>query len=536
MKDLQEVICMSLTPRHEYYLLLSIIEVGLNLAQQHCTPQDVTELQAFKKLVSENLLPKIQHSEEKQSFKHFIDEYKSSLFELFSRLFQISPAMKNFDFLFSDKKLNKSLKNKTALESGELIQDHTNLKLKDYVKKRGEEFKEPISPRGNHSRQHTFYKSPPTSPLPTRRPLPAHEKKTIEDKGFTTLGGYFEALFSIDDEKASKFIVDLVRKKDKHTFAQILQIFNLACKNRKISQVLSEHLSEDEMLAVYSHLLKFEPLETWCRSDNLLPQLFLAKQEQVAFKESTWEQISSLSPFIARINIDIENYTTQQIDFQAEPEDISNLQDQFRHVLQYLLSPDRFPPLMQRFLKLAYADLARKCPTPEEAMRMFLAFILLRFINPVFVEKASPQDSQSQIIQRRILTNALQSISSPSSCTESLTGERHVQRDIFYPVTKDEAFRRSIHHLLSTGLQLENTITEHGCSAQSEPELSEDQGILILGKLVDEFFPLKLKNARIVESRSEDKKPNIQTFFERMGTSPRDDGSPISASASLSLV
>lgn len=48
MKDLQEVICMSLTPRHEYYLLLSIIEVGLNLAQQHCTPQDVTELQAFK--------------------------------------------------------------------------------------------------------------------------------------------------------------------------------------------------------------------------------------------------------------------------------------------------------------------------------------------------------------------------------------------------------------------------------------------------------------------------------------------------------
>ncbi|WP_133139834.1 hypothetical protein [Legionella genomosp. 1] len=512
---------MRLTPLHEYHILMAMIE----FAKQCCSPEEITSL--IDKSEIKNMLLLMQNSEKhNELFKSQTVRTKRILFALLYQIFQISPEILDFGSFFTDKNLEKVLKGKSTKESTkestELIQKYVNTRLGEATGINHSQTSEPSSPRGQFTSPFTLYNSCPKSPPLSQRTGPNSEKNGIEllsRKGFTTIEDFFEGLFSIDKKKTAEFILNLARRKDK-VFTQAFEIFQHAeGQTRQISEILADQLSDDEMLTVYKHLLRYEELMTWCRGNNLLIQLLqlrLGKEEHAGFKQFILEQTSTLTSFFRNLNINEKTYSVGRADFQATPGAIESLQQQFKIVMENILSPARFPPVVQKFLKLAYFDLRQKDSDLGNSQRIFLAFILLRFINPVIFREKMSTDNSSLKIYLSILYNAIQSISSPSSDKEPIQGERNVQIEVFDPVTRDENYRQMIYQQIFTGLQLETAAqTQELLTNPAEQAGTENHSLEVLGKLVDDFFGLKLKENGHIEPRSEGRR-KAQSIFKAL--------------------
>ncbi|MCL9685385.1 hypothetical protein [Legionella maioricensis] len=433
----------------------------------------------------------------------------------------------------------------------------------------------------NKTRAISFYKSSGNSQIETPRPAPSAEltrkrstsalagKKNVlptlsavpmlsipAKKNENTLEGYFNDLFTCDREKATLFVLSLVRTKDVTKFSWGIQVLNEACDktNKQIADVLINNLSQSELLNVFDELLKGEKSDSWCRGNKLLPiliQQYMAKEECQGFKDFLWTTLYALAKPIS--NIKVQQRASMAMtpeSFSAETADISSLQQEFSTVMKSMLASKNFPPLIQKFLSLAYADLAQREDIHNEndnRMRTFLGFILLRFINPIIQQEANKHlaNQNLKMWYMKILPAAIQSLSailsnaSSSINPDGLDEEETLQEAIFDPVTKNKSLRTELFEIIRTGFvlvdptaksseDLENPSEEKPKRTYSSITLNVTQCIRQLSELLkaEEFSGLNFKPNGSVTPRQEGPKPHVMSIFAPLSSDEdKDDNS-----------
>ncbi|KTD34291.1 hypothetical protein Lmor_1688 [Legionella moravica] len=342
-----------------------------------------------------------------------------------------------------------------------------------------------------------------------------------------SLADYFNELFSCDFEKATHFVLSLVKTKDKKKLIWGVRVLNEAChkSNKQIAALLTAHLSEAELLTVFAELLKEETDESWCRGNKLLSMLiqqFLAHEESNEFKKKIWESVLSLSSSFSQIKVkQRESMLLTPEGFDAEPMDVETVQSKFASVVSAILSPKMFPSLIQKVLSLSYFDLLRReepSNADEPRLRKLLALILLRFINPIIYEQAQLlTDSTMKMWYLKILPTAIQSLSSPLSIKSRTDDESQSLQDmIFAPVTKDHRIRETIGQMILTELCLDSIAAKSkDTTTQSKSVLDITECLKELNDLLqqEQFSGLSFKAKGNVTPRKDVQKPLIQTFF-----------------------
>ena len=364
-----------------------------------------------------------------------------------------------------------------------------------------------------------------------------------------TLEGYFNDLFACDEERASQFVLSLVRTKDKTKFSWGIQVLNEASNknNKQIADVLINNLSESELLNVFDELLKGEASDTWCRGNKLLPiliQHYMAKEECRKFKDFLWTSLFSLAKPISNIQVQQRVSMVMTPDsFTAETGDIISLQKEFSAVMKNMLDPKKLPPLMQKLLCLAYSNLAQRKDVHNKNnnhMRVFLGFILLRFINPIVQQEANgySMDQNLKMWYMKILPAAIQSLSSPLNNTNTTPDkEKTLQEEIFDPVTKNTSLRTELFGIIRTGFNLVDPSDEEDAEQHSRTQSLVDLDIpACIRELNDllkaeEFSGLSFKSNGSVTPRRDDLKPSIMSFLPH---APSSDDENDEANSSLS--
>ncbi|ASQ45127.1 hypothetical protein [Legionella clemsonensis] len=387
---------------------------------------------------------------------------------------------------------------------------------------RGDEEKPPLSKREVYTRERTisFYRQPPLDKLHSG--ATSSTKIVTKKEQSNTFESFFNDLLTSDREKATQFILSLVRAKIPKQYAWGVRALDLGAdkNNSEIAKLLLEKLSHSEMLSLLKHLLSQESLSTWCRGNRLLYQLiqqFFEQKEGKDFRDLVWKELFSLNPFITKIKV------MQRASIQGKPDnfdagqtDIQALQSQFKEVLKNiiaLLLTEKFPPLMKEFLKLAYIDLASKSTDANEVRRSFMAFILLRFVNASIIHRAMliPEQYQKMWYQN-ILPGAIQSLcSSVTSMREGESGKRDLQIEVFDPITKDLDYRKELYNLIFEDLE-QNLPEKQELPIEPIPEVSLTE----LNEMLKnpEFSGLHFKKTGLVVSpRREEPKVNVQTLF-----------------------
>lgn len=344
-----------------------------------------------------------------------------------------------------------------------------------------------------------------------------------------SLTAYFNDLFSCDSEKATLFVLSLVRPKNTKNYSWGVRVLNEACdkNNKQIAAVLMNHLSETELLKVYDELLREEKDDTWCRGNKLLfllIQQFLASGESKEFKERIWSTLLTLSDSFCTIKVkQRESMALTPDSFKAEQSDIEALQSNFMKAINVILSPKQFPSFMQSVFNLCYSDLVRRDvdnTTEEEHLRKFIGFILLRFINPIIYEEAQHlTDPNLKMWLLKILPVAIQSLASPlNSKVTSAEDNETLQDVIFEPITKSMKHRKEIYRMVAKELNLGSIVAmPHNTEIQETPPLDVLTCISQLNDMLQEQFSgLSFKSNGIITPRKEAlKKPLVQTFFDR---------------------
>ncbi|MBL7481783.1 hypothetical protein [Legionella bononiensis] len=355
-----------------------------------------------------------------------------------------------------------------------------------------------------------------------------------------SLEDYFNELFSCDLEKATQFVLSLVKPKDKRKFTWGVRVLNEACdkSNKQIAALLMTHLSETEFLAVFTELLKEETDQSWCRGNKLLSQLIqqlLAHEDCKEFKKKVWGTVLTLSDSFSKIKVkQRESMVLTPDSFDAEQVDIKTVQNNFFSVVRTILSPKEFPILIQKVLTLSYADLMRReegqSSTDDSQLRKLLALILLRFINPIIYEEAQLlTDTNMKMWYLKILPAAIQSLASPISLRSLMDDEPQSLQDmIFVPVTKDDRKRKKIGQMIATALNLGSIVAvPKDTASNNKNALDVSECIKELNDLLkqEQFSGLSFKPNGNVTPRREVQKPLVQTFFASSSDSDTDTSS-----------
>jgi hypothetical protein len=257
----------------------------------------------------------------------------------------------------------------------------------------------------------------------------------------------------------------------------------------QIAEVLINHLTTEELIAVFSELFKLEKQLTWSRGNQLfftLMRCYLTGEEVVKFKESLWNELYSLADPISKITIKQRaSMILHPNGFSADGQHINQLQERFAEVLKKILIPQNFPPLMQHVIRQAYIALANRDDFTSSVDRTFMSFVLLRFINAIIAEEAprrlvtshvkQMEDAQIEILKtwyQGTLVFAIQSLTSPIRVANNKTptsDASHVDKDfdnetlhdeMFGILTQDQAFRTALFDIIKMGLQLDNIVVE----------------------------------------------------------------------------
>ncbi|KTD49222.1 hypothetical protein [Legionella quateirensis] len=355
-----------------------------------------------------------------------------------------------------------------------------------------------------------------------------------------SLEGYFNELFSCDLEKATQFVLSLVKPKDNKKFTWGVRVLNEACdkSNKQIAALLMTHLSETEFLAVFSELLNEETDESWCRGNKLLSMLIhqlLAHEDSKEFKKKVWSTVLTLADSFSKIKVkQRESMVLTPESFDAEQVDIKTIQNNFFSVVRTILSPKEFPILIQKVLTLSYSDLMRReekhSSTEDPLFRKLLALILLRFINPIIYEEAQLlTDTTMKMWYLKILPAAIQSLASPIPLKSLIDDEPQSLQDmIFVPVTKDDRKRKKIGQMIATDLNFGSIVAVPKDTASiKKSALDVSECIKELNDLLkqEQFSGLSFKANGNVTPRREVQKPLVQTFFASSSDSDTDTSS-----------
>jgi hypothetical protein len=289
------------------------------------------------------------------------------------------------------------------------------------------------------------------------------------------------------------------------------------------------------LLNVFDELLKGEKSDSWCRGNRLLPiliQQYMAKKECREFKDFLWTSLFSLAKPISNIQVQQRVSMVMTPDsFTAETGDIISLQKEFSAVMKSMLASQKFPPLMQKVLCLAYSDLAQRKEIHnknDNRMRIFLGFVLLRFINPIIQQEANSHSMNQNLKMwyMKILPAAIQSFSSPLSNTNTTPNEeKTLQETIFDPITKNESLRAELFGIMRTGFNLVDPSEEE--QQHNRTQLADLDIFSCIGKLNDllkaeEFSGLNFKSNGGVTPRS-DLKSSIMSFFSHTSSDDESD-------------
>ena len=343
-----------------------------------------------------------------------------------------------------------------------------------------------------------------------------------------TLERFFNDLFACDTEKATQFVLSLVRNKDINKFSWAIRVLNEAFDktNKQIADVLINNLTQTELMSVFDVLFREEKSDSWCRGNNLLPgliQQYMAHNDAREFKDFIWNALFPLEKPISCIKVAQENSLEMIPDrFTAKPGDITLVQEKFSVVMMNMLSPKNFPPLVQKILCLAYLDLLQREDINNDdnnRMRTFLGFILLRFINPIIYQEAKSHamDENLKIWFLKILPTAVQSLSSLLNLkTPSPDEEITLQDAMFSPITKDRNFREQLFSMISKELALDDVSKEKRPDPLSSGTLDIPASIKELGDMLKvDFSGLSFKtNGSVITPRRDEQKPHVTSFFQ----------------------
>ncbi len=354
-------------------------------------------------------------------------------------------------------------------------------------------------------------------------PLLALDKMNQDDD---TLERYFNHLFACDAAITSQFVLSLLRPKDKAKFSWGVRVLNEASgkSNQQIAAVLMTQLSATELLMVFDELFQIETNDSWCRGNKLLSLLiqhYLANPDQEEYKKMIWDSVFSLSGFLKQIDLNMGEADTFSPEyFLSKQAEIKSIQDGFFTVLKSILSPACFPVFMYDLLRLGYKDLLRRDRldiSNDALLRQLIAFILIRFINPIIIQEAKLlTDPVLKTWYLTIIPSAIQSLASPIVTSVRSSDCIPTVRDlIFDPVSKDVSQRQVIYQMFSSEFHLDS-IPVVSLTGKSQTTWDNDQCKQELNDLLkqEQFSGLSFKPNGTVTPRRDTPKPLISTLFE----------------------
>ena len=612
---------MSISVKDQNQLLITIIAKVIQIAKNNNLIADLEVLEQFKESPTIKLLAKLAAEKEppKKAFNSTYKEAKKALKVLLSSIFQVKYDNLKKLFKPSEKEWKQIIANKYSIElyvrvellsllpeqykRARPVPSHTRKRSSSFDKQKQNsddakaESSSPSTPKPASTRLNrmiSFYNA--TSKSGASEPAKTTGTKTTDDIRQSSkssskpkvpllalssipkldLKTYFNDLFISDAEKATQFVISLVKIKEQ--FAWAIQILDAASNknNLHITTTLYNQLKEPELLAVFTQLFQLEKQQTWCRSNQLFftsKQHYLATEHVQEFRETTWNRIFSLAKPLAKIKLKQSDPMAFQPDsYSAAPKDIDELRTQFSDVLKQIFSPQNFPPLMKEIIKRAYIALLHRNDIANEEdihIRTIIGFIALRFINPIIIEEATRRLTSTklntmepatlQLWYKRILTSAIQSLTEPLNDHETTKGkqphpakmdkepvaetaniEKRLNNEmlheaIFSTVTQSKSFRASIYTMVKTALQLDEFIVEHPDHNDSKiPDLKEEEEI---NKLYDMLQPEKLSGLSFradgsVTPGGKSGKQSVMNFF---GNSASTAATPPNSSNNLGL-